>query len=356
MNRQSVVESWLAEARRQGWTVTKGTGGHWRGTPPPGHPEMSQFTAPSSPGKGRSLHNVRADMRRAGVVLQSNEERRRSRGDRLADLRAEAAAAAASERAKAEAANARRRAYEELGLDNPEALVLVRQDTATQHGMAALAARREESTMTNTPTEAKAAKAKKPRTNLKPPKPGLITLPMVVDRYGASAFSVRKAIDAGYLAPAATTGTKRAFHWFDPDAADRAPILGTTQAAAYAGVDYKRMDKARHLKELESVRVQGSYYYFRPCDVRTWAARQKPPVAAKEAAAPTPPEGLLPTPSEAPVASENPPATTTPVPPVVAPVAPDARLYEAVRELREGRVLLVDDEGGLWVATPLEVG
>jgi hypothetical protein len=57
-----------ALARRQKWTVTYTGSGHLRWQPPSGGPVYT----PSTPGKGRSVENCIADLRRAGLTLETS--------------------------------------------------------------------------------------------------------------------------------------------------------------------------------------------------------------------------------------------------------------------------------------------
>lgn len=64
------IEEWVREARRQGWDVERGAArtGHWKWRRPDG---SLVATTPSTPGGGnRSLANVRAKLRRAGLDIR----------------------------------------------------------------------------------------------------------------------------------------------------------------------------------------------------------------------------------------------------------------------------------------------
>ena len=57
-----------AAAHRQQWTITRTGSGHLRWQPPQG---TAVFT-PSTPGKGRSVENCIAKLRRAGLTLEAS--------------------------------------------------------------------------------------------------------------------------------------------------------------------------------------------------------------------------------------------------------------------------------------------
>lgn len=62
------LRAMAASARRQHWTVTYTGGGHLRWKPPSGPPVFT----PSTPGGGnRSIANCLADLRRAGLTLET---------------------------------------------------------------------------------------------------------------------------------------------------------------------------------------------------------------------------------------------------------------------------------------------
>ena len=65
-NPSKEVREYRRIAERQGWTVAKTRGGHLKFTSPTGR---VVFT-PSTPGGGRALANMRAELRRAGLVLK----------------------------------------------------------------------------------------------------------------------------------------------------------------------------------------------------------------------------------------------------------------------------------------------
>lgn len=57
----------IRAAKRQGWVVERGGGGHYRLFPPDGH--TPAVSVPTTPGRGRSLRNTVALLRRRGLKV-----------------------------------------------------------------------------------------------------------------------------------------------------------------------------------------------------------------------------------------------------------------------------------------------
>ncbi len=64
---QKILKRWARQAQRAGWSIVPTGSGHWKWVRPDG--TVGTIT-PHSPGRGRSLHNVRADLKRAGLVVR----------------------------------------------------------------------------------------------------------------------------------------------------------------------------------------------------------------------------------------------------------------------------------------------
>lgn len=60
-----VLKGWMGAAHKQGWRVRRTGSGHYCWITPAG---KSIFT-PSTPGRGRSMNNTRAQLRRAGLRI-----------------------------------------------------------------------------------------------------------------------------------------------------------------------------------------------------------------------------------------------------------------------------------------------
>lgn len=61
-----LLRQWERLAEGKGWRVMKPKGGHWKWYAPDG---VTIVTTPSTPGKGRSVDNMRLQFRRAGLVV-----------------------------------------------------------------------------------------------------------------------------------------------------------------------------------------------------------------------------------------------------------------------------------------------
>jgi hypothetical protein len=61
---RSTLGRWKRLAERAGWRVDQGGGGHWKWFAPDGR---TIIVTPATPGQGRAIRNVRADLRRAGL-------------------------------------------------------------------------------------------------------------------------------------------------------------------------------------------------------------------------------------------------------------------------------------------------
>jgi hypothetical protein len=62
-----VIQKWIRQARAQGWTVDMSGSGHYLFRSPDG---KQQTTVPSTPGRGRSMMNSRAQLRRIGLMVE----------------------------------------------------------------------------------------------------------------------------------------------------------------------------------------------------------------------------------------------------------------------------------------------
>jgi hypothetical protein len=66
-SRQKVIRRWLDQAEKEGWRVKLG-GKHYRMYPP--DKDVPSVTIPASPGRGRAMANIRAQLRRCGLEVE----------------------------------------------------------------------------------------------------------------------------------------------------------------------------------------------------------------------------------------------------------------------------------------------
>lgn len=319
-------------AERQGWTKTT-SGKHVRLHPPPDRPEATSLTVPVSPGDVRSVRNSRAEFRRAGVNLD--------------DPRGKKARAAARASARVNTPPAAMPI---------EAVALVRQDPATEHGLAALRATREETpTMPDPDYEMPADLAGDPP-RIDPgegddPPEGWVKLrPQLKDRYNLT-FTPAGVMEV--LSTWKAAGPKGAY-WVDPEALDRAPLYELGRAAEYAGRTRIEVDHAAKGGLLPSTVLGSRERRFSPCDLRTWAVlmledeegAQEPPAEAAQG-------------EVVPKAVQPSTAPSAPAPePVTAPTAPEADRWDFRGRVihRRGDALLVEgNDGKLYKVTEVEL-
>lgn len=60
------LKEWERLAESRGWRVRKPKGGHWKWYAPDG---ITIVTTPSTPGRGRSIDNIRGTFARNGLVV-----------------------------------------------------------------------------------------------------------------------------------------------------------------------------------------------------------------------------------------------------------------------------------------------